>query len=89
MVTVIKVKVTHTRLPSVRFRSCSRFLAVSLHCDVSHKPDGRLPLLSVKKAAIIPVLLLGEVNRDTMGVNNLPKAVTQQRRDCDLNPGPS
>jgi len=24
-----------------------------------------------------------------MGVNNLPKTVTRQRRGCDLNPGPS
>jgi len=24
-----------------------------------------------------------------MGVNSLPKAVTRQRCDCDLNPGPS
>jgi len=24
-----------------------------------------------------------------MGVNGLPKTVTRQRRDCDLNPGPS
>jgi len=24
-----------------------------------------------------------------MGVNSLPKIVTQQRRDCDLNPKPS
>jgi len=24
-----------------------------------------------------------------MGVNSLPKTVTQQRRGCDLNPGPS
>jgi len=24
-----------------------------------------------------------------MGVNSLPKAVTGQRRGCDLNPGPS
>jgi len=24
-----------------------------------------------------------------MGVNSLPKNVTGQRRDCDLNPGPS
>jgi len=23
-----------------------------------------------------------------MGVNSLPKTVTRQRRDCDLNPGP-
>ena len=25
----------------------------------------------------------------TVGVNSLPKTVTRQRRDCDLNPGPS
>ena len=24
-----------------------------------------------------------------MGVNSLPRAVNRQRRDCDLNPGPS
>jgi len=24
-----------------------------------------------------------------MGVNSLPKTATRQRRDCDLNPGPS
>ena len=24
-----------------------------------------------------------------MGVNSLPKSVTQQRQGCDLNPGPS
>jgi len=24
-----------------------------------------------------------------MGVNSLPKTVSRQRRDCDLNPGPS
>jgi len=24
-----------------------------------------------------------------MGVNSLPDTVTRQRRDCDLNPGPS
>ena len=29
------------------------------------------------------------VNRGTMSVNSLPKTVTRQRRDCDLNPGPS
>ena len=29
------------------------------------------------------------VNRGTMGVSSLPKTVTQQRRDYDLNPGPS
>jgi len=29
------------------------------------------------------------VNRNTIGVNSLPKTVTRQRRDCDLNPDPS
>jgi len=29
------------------------------------------------------------VNRDTIGVNSLPKTVTQQCRGCDLSPGPS
>ena len=29
------------------------------------------------------------MNRGTTGVNSLPKTVTRQRRDCDLNPGPS
>jgi len=29
------------------------------------------------------------MNRGTMGVNSLPKTVTRQRRDCDLNPGPT
>ena len=27
------------------------------------------------------------MNSGTMGVNSLPKTVTRQRRDCDLNPG--
>jgi len=27
------------------------------------------------------------VNKGTMGVSSLPKTVTRQRRDCDLNPG--
>ena len=27
------------------------------------------------------------MNRDTSGVNSLPKTVTRQRRGCDLNPG--
>ena len=45
-----KVKVAHTRLPSVGFRSWSRFLAVSLQVIVSHKPGGRLPLLFARPA---------------------------------------
>jgi len=62
--------------------------------DVSHKPGGRLPLLSARPA-VTPTTLEGFyqfcclVDRSTMGVNSLPKTVTLQRRDCNLNPGPS
>jgi len=60
--------------------------------DVSHKPGGRLPLLSARPA-VTPATLkraaTSFVNRGTMGVNSLPKTVTRQRRDCDLNPDPS
>ena len=61
---------------------------------VSHKPGGRLPLLSARPAVtlatlkrVLPISLLGD--RGTMGVNSLPKTVTRQRCGCDLNPGPS
>jgi len=64
--------------------------------NVSHKPDGRLPLLSARPTVTLaafkrassmqPILLFGEQRR-TMGVNSLPNTVTRQRRDCDLNPG--
>ena len=62
--------------------------------NVSHKPSSRLPLLSARPA-ITPATLEGcyqfccLVNRGTTGVNSLPKTVIPQRRDCDLNLGPS
>jgi len=49
-------------------------------------PPG-LQLPSQPLRGLLPVLLLGEQRHD--GVNSLPKAVTGQRRGCDLNPGPS
>ena len=56
--------------------------------DVSHKPGGRLPLLSARPAeGCYQFCCL--VNRGTMGVNSLPKTVTRQRSGCDLNAGPS
>jgi len=50
--------VAHTRLPSVGFRSSSRFLAG----DVSHKPDGRLPLLSARPAVTLATLKRAATN---------------------------
>jgi len=63
--------------------------------DMSHKPGGRLPLLSARPAVTLTTLkrFRCSVNRGTMGVNSLPRTVcsyvTRQRRGCDLNPGPS
>jgi len=63
--------------------------------DVNHKPNGRLPLLSAWPAVTPANLKEGcyqfccLVNRGTMGVNSLPKTVTRQRCDCNLNLGPS
>ena len=89
-----KVNIAHTRLPSVGFQSWSRFLAVSLQVTwvinpaigCYYFPPGlQLPPRPLR--GLLPILLL--VNRGTMGVKCLPKIVTRQRRDCDLNPGPS
>jgi len=63
--------------------------------DVSHKPGGRLPLLSARPAVTHATLKEGcykfccLVNRGTMDVNSLPKNVTRECRGCDLNTGPS
>jgi len=60
--------------------------------DVSHKPGRRLPLLSARPA-VTPATLKGAatnfMNRGTTGVSSLPKTVSRQRLDCDMNPGPS
>ena len=50
--------------------------------EVSHKPSGK-PAVTPEKPLrrLLPLLLL---------VNSLPKkTITRQRRDCDLNLGPS
>ena len=62
-------------------------------------PDGRLSLLSarpavtpgtIKRAAVFSCYQFRcLVNRGTVCVNSLLKTLTRQRRDCDLNPGPS
>ena len=88
-----KVKVAHTRLPSVGLRLIL-VLDSQPAGDASHKPDGRLPLLFARPAVtlttqplkgLLPISLLGE--QGTMDVNSLPKTATRQLRDCDLNPG--
>jgi len=77
MVRWLKGKGSPTRLPSVGFRSWSRFLAVGLHVTWVINP------------AVGCYQFRCMVNRGTMGVNSLLKTVTWQRRGCDLNPGPS
>ena len=61
--------------------------------DVSHKPGGRLPLLAARPAVTPATLKRAATNFaaycGTMGVNSLPKTVTRQRRDCDMDPGPT
>jgi len=62
--------------------------------DASHKPGGRLPLLSARPVVTFTTLKSAATSlaacwTGTVGVNSLPKTVTRQRRDCDLNPGPS
>ena len=63
--------------------------------NVSHKPCGRLPLLSARPAVILATLksccyqFHCLVNRGEVSVSSLPKTVTRQRRGCDLNPGPT
>ena len=88
--TAIHINVAHTRLPSLGFRSYSRFLAVSLQVTWVINP-------AVGCYYFLPGLQLPPqegcyqfcclVNRGTMGVSSLPKTVTRQRRGCDLNPG--
>ena len=89
-----KLKVAHTRLPSVGFQSWSRFLVVSLlvtwvinpavGCHY-FLPGLQLPPQPLR--GLLPICCL--VNRGTMGVNSLLQTVTRQHGDCDLNPGPS
>jgi len=60
--------------------------------DVSHKPGGRLPLLSARPAVTLTTLKKAATNYGawrTMDVNSLPKTVTRQRHGCNLNLGPS
>ena len=86
-----KVKVAHTRLPSVWFQSWSRFLAVCLPVTWVINPGDRLPLLSDRPTVTLTTLKRVAINfvAHAIGVNSLPKTVTRQRRGCNLNPSPS
>ena len=53
-----KSKVAHTRLPSVRFP----VLGSQPAGDLSHKPGGRLPLLSARPAVTITILKRTAIN---------------------------
>jgi len=65
---VKKVKLAHTRLQSFQVPELILVLGSQPAGDVSHKPGGRLPLLSARPAVtpsqplrgLLPVLLLGE-----------------------------
>jgi len=88
-----KVKVAHTRLPSVRFRSWSRFLAVSLQVmwvinpavGCHYFPPGpQLPSQPLRHCYQFRWL----VNRGTMGVNSLTKTVNPTASRLRSEPGP-
>jgi len=51
-----KVKVAHTQLPGIGFRSSQPA------GDVSHKPGGRLPLLSARPAVTLATLKRAATN---------------------------
>ena len=60
----------------------------------SHKPGGRLPLLSARPAVTLATLKRAATDfaawrTGTMVVNSLPKIATRQHRGCDLNPDPT
>jgi len=59
-----KLKVAHTRLPSVGFRVLELIpvLGSQLAGDVSHKPGGRLPLLSTRPAVTLATLKRAATN---------------------------
>jgi len=85
VITGMGTAVAHTRLPSVGFRSWSRFLAVSLQVTWVINP-------AVGCHYFPPGLQLPSqpcCQFHCLGVNSLPKTVTRQHCNCDLNPGPS
>ena len=85
-------------IPSVGSGADPGAQAVSLQVTVSHSPGGRLPLLSARPAVTFPAAehhrpLAGTklycLGQRHIGVNNLPKVVTQRCVEQDLNPRPT
>jgi len=68
-------------IPSVGPKADPVVQAVGLQVTVSHPPSGRLPLLSARPAVSFPSAkhrpLAGTKWQRHIGVNNLPKVVTQ------------
>ena len=88
----LKVKVTHTRLPSVWFRSWSRFLAVSLHVTGVINPA--VGCYYFQQACSFPRNPEEATNfaawwTEARWVWTGCLSLTRQRRSCDLNPGAS
>jgi len=81
-----KVKVAHTRLPRLLAVSLQVTWVINQAVGCHYFPPGlQLPLQPLRGQ--LPILLLDEQRHN--GVNSLPRTVTRQHRDCDLNPGPS
>ena len=63
--------------------------------DMSHKPGGRLPLLSARPTVTLATLKRADTSIAAWWIEAqwvwtvLPKTVTRQRRGCDLDPGPT
>ena len=84
--------ITERRVPELIPVLCSQ-----LASDVSHKPGGRLPLLSgvppgpqlpsQPLRGLLPISLHGEQRHNEC--EQFSYDCYRQRRDCDLNPGPS
>jgi len=60
--TGVKIKVAQTWLLSIGFQSWSRFFGSQPAGDVSHKPGGRLPLLSARPTVTIATLKKAATN---------------------------
>ena len=94
----VKVDAFPYSIPSVGPGADPGVQADSPQVTVSHPPGGRLPLLSARPAvtsqpqsitALWPVPSYTAWRQRHIGVNNLPKVVTQRCLEQDLNPRPT